>query len=203
MLSFDPTATPTQLKNALFSSVDPITGLTHTGASVNVQYGRVNAYEALLALGASAPSPDPSPSPSPSPSASASPSSGPTSSSSTPPPSSSPPSTTSSTPAPTESPSSSSSPVPQVFTFSGSLSKQNPTRSFSVTLPAGAVEARLSFKRSPELDLALLDGGHAVVATRSGPSVVTLDVDVASGSYFFTVGGGRCNFTLAVTTTPT
>src|SRR5439155_18457372 len=99
MFSVDPAATPDQIKSALFSSVDPITGLTQGGSPVSVQYGRVNAYNALLALGTSAPPPSPSPSLTPGPSPSPSPSQSPS-------PSPSPSTSPSPNPAPSPSPSS-------------------------------------------------------------------------------------------------
>ena len=68
-----------------------------------------------------------------------------------------------------------------------------------MSLPAGSVNAELSFKRSPSLDLTLLDVGNSLVAEQAGPSVVKLSADVAAGSYTFIVSGGRCNFTLTVT----
>jgi Subtilase family len=201
LLSYAPNATVAQLKDALFSSVDPITGLTQSGSKVSIQYGRVNAYKALLALGGSAPSSSPSRSPSPSASPTVSSSPSPSSSAGSPTPTGTSSTSSSSSPTPGDSPTSTSSPAPQVLTFSGSLNKQSTTRLYSVTLAAGAVHARLSFKRSPSLDLALLDDASTVVAEQSGPSVVTLDIDVASGSYVFSVSGDRGNFTLAVTVT--
>jgi subtilisin family serine protease len=198
MLSFDPKATLPQLENALFSSVDPITGVDQGGARAIVQYGRVDAYKALVAMGATtgpAPSPTPSPTPSPSPVASPSPSLSPTSSSPAPGPTSSsssiPPSSSSSTP-----------PAPQVFTFSGSINQRNPSKTFPLTLPVGAVEAQLAFKRCPSLELAMADAGNAPVGEREGPSVVTLDTNVPAGSYAYTVSGGKCSFTLTVTVVP-
>jgi subtilisin family serine protease len=65
MLAYKPAATVDEIKAALFSSTNPITGLSQTGASVNVKYGRVNAYSALLALGASGSVPGPTPTPAP------------------------------------------------------------------------------------------------------------------------------------------
>jgi thermitase len=44
MLSVDPSATPAQIANALFSTADPVSG------SNSVAYGRVNAYRAVSAL---------------------------------------------------------------------------------------------------------------------------------------------------------
>jgi hypothetical protein len=37
-------------------------------------------------------------------------------------------------------------------------------------------------------------------ASANGPSVLALDATLAAGTYTYTVGGGRCSFTLTVTT---
>jgi serine protease len=91
-----------------------------------------------------------------------------------------------------------SSPVPppstQKVTFSGSLSQKNPTRTFSVSVGAGVADARLSFSKCSSLSLALSTGGAA-----RGPSVVVLDANLTAGSYTYTISGGRCSFTLTVT----
>jgi hypothetical protein len=93
-------------------------------------------------------------------------------------------------PAPAPSP----TPATQTLTFSGSLNPGNPTRSFSLNVGAGAANARLSFTKCSSLNLGLSNGGAA-----SGPSVVALDATLAAGTYTYTVGGGRCSFTLTVT----
>jgi thermitase len=83
----------------------------------------------------------------------------------------------------------------QTTTFSGSLNAQNPSRSFNVTVGAGLADARLSFSKCRSLSLGLSNGAAA-----SGPSVVVLDATLAAGSYAYTVSGGKCSFTLTVTT---
>ena len=72
-----------------------------------------------------------------------------------------------------------------------------------MTLPTGTVEAQLAFKRCGSLDLALLDAGNTTLGGLSGPSVVSMGAIVPSGDYAYTVGGGRCSFTLTITSTPT
>jgi subtilisin family serine protease len=87
-------------------------------------------------------------------------------------------------------------PVPtmQTLTFSGSLNPQNGSRTFSVTVGAGLVDAKLSFSKCSALSLGMSNG-----ATASGPSVLALDATVATGTYTYTVSGGRCSFALTVT----
>jgi len=196
MISFDPNASVIQLKDALFTSADPITGHTQGGAPVSIEYGRVNAYKALIAMGAPAPSTAPSATPTPSSSPSASPSNSPT-------PTPVPTSTTTATqpPSPSNTPTTTVAPTPQTFTFSGGLNGKNPTRSFSVRLPGGSVEAELSFKRCTTLELALLDPTNARIGEQLGPSVLTLDSHVEAGSYAYVVSGDKCNFTLTITAT--
>jgi subtilisin family serine protease len=193
MISYDPNATVTELKDALFSNVDPITGLTQDGSRVSVQYGRANVYRALLAMGAvTGPSVGPSPSASPS----TSPSPTPSSPAPTPDPSST---SSSTTPPPSDTSTTTTSPTPQTVTFSGSLNGKNPARSFQITLPSGAVTADLSFKRCLSLDLALLDATGGQVGDNSGASVVELDSTVAAGDYRYNVAGDKCSFNLSVT----
>jgi hypothetical protein len=85
-------------------------------------------------------------------------------------------------------------PTTQTATFTGTLNPGNPTRSFSVSVGAGAATATLSFTKCSSLNVGLSNGASA-----SGPSVVALDATLAAGSYTYTVGGGRCSFTLTVT----
>jgi hypothetical protein len=72
-------------------------------------------------------------------------------------------------------------------------------KTFAMSLPAGDVQADLSFKRCDSLDLILLDAANVMIGERLGPSVVTLDSAVTVGNYSFAVSGGKCNFTLTVT----
>jgi hypothetical protein len=84
-------------------------------------------------------------------------------------------------------------------TFSASLTPKTTSQSFTVTAGAGASNAQLSFTKCPSLTLTITSGG-ATVATLTGPSVVTLAPTLAAGTYTYTVSGGRCSFTLTVTT---
>jgi subtilisin family serine protease len=79
-------------------------------------------------------------------------------------------------------------------TFSGSLNAKSPSRSFGVTVGSGVASARLSFSKCSALSLALSNGASA-----AGPSVVSLNATLAPGAYTYTVSGGRCSFTLTVT----
>jgi thermitase len=84
-------------------------------------------------------------------------------------------------------------PTSQTVSFSGSLSPKNASRTFSLTLGAGTAHAELAFSKCSSLTLSLSNGAGA-----TGPSVVTLDTTLRAGSYVYTVTGGRCSFTLAV-----
>jgi thermitase len=85
-------------------------------------------------------------------------------------------------------------PTTQTSTFSGSLNSRNPSRSFSVSVGAGVANAQLSFAKCSALSVGLSNGASA-----NGPSVVSLNATLAAGSYTYTVGGGKCSFTLTVT----
>jgi thermitase len=85
-------------------------------------------------------------------------------------------------------------PTTLTATFSSSLNPQNPSRSFTVNAGPGLADAKLSFSKCGSLALGLSTGASA-----SGPSVVTLDQTVGAGSYTYTVSGGKCSFTLTVT----
>jgi thermitase len=82
----------------------------------------------------------------------------------------------------------------QTVTFSGSLNPGNPARTFTVKVGAGLADAKLSFTKCSSLSVSLSNGASA-----NGPSVLTLDSTIAAGTYTYTVGGGRCSFTLTVT----
>jgi thermitase len=83
----------------------------------------------------------------------------------------------------------------QTLTFSGSLNPQNSSRIFSVAVGAGVAQAQLSFQKCKTLVLGLSNGASA-----NGPSVIALDATLAAGTYSYTVSGGRCSFTLTLTT---
>jgi hypothetical protein len=96
-------------------------------------------------------------------------------------------------------PPTSPAPTTQTMTFSGSLNPKNPTRSFGISVGAGTATAQLSFSKCSALSLVLADSKGSAVANASGPSIVTLASNVAAGTYNYVVSGGRCSFTLAVT----
>jgi hypothetical protein len=82
----------------------------------------------------------------------------------------------------------------QTSTFSGSLTSRNPSRSFSVSAGAGVASAQLAFSKCSALSLGLSNG-----ASTKGPSVVSLDATLAAGTDTYTVSGGKCSFTLTIT----
>jgi serine protease len=83
--------------------------------------------------------------------------------------------------------------------FSGSLNSKNPSRTFTLPLGAGLSDAKLTFSRCSTLSLGLAGPGMSTAAPVSGPSVLVLDTTVAGGSYDYTVSGGKCSFTLTIT----
>jgi hypothetical protein len=91
-------------------------------------------------------------------------------------------------------PASTPTPATQTLTFSGSLSPKNQSRTFSVNVGAGTAHAGLSFSKCSSLTLGLLNG-----VSKAGPSVVSLDATLTAGTYTYIVSGGRCSFTLTVT----
>jgi thermitase len=101
--------------------------------------------------------------------------------------------------APAPPPAPPSAPATQTLTFSGSLNPKNPARSFLVAVGAGVAEARLSFSKCPSLSLALQGNAASPLAAQSGPSVIVLDAVLPAGTYTYVVSGGRCSFTLTVT----
>jgi thermitase len=183
MLSAAPNATVNAVKSALFSSADPVTGVAQDGSSATVKYGRVNAYQALLAVTgqAAAPAPTPTSAPTPTPAPTVTPSPTPT-------------------PTPTATPTTAPTPTPTASTqvFSGSINKKSASRTYNVSLPNGTTDARLTFTKCSSLALAL-KAGSSTVASATGPSVLVLDKATAAGTYAYVVqGAGQCSFTLAV-----
>ena len=87
----------------------------------------------------------------------------------------------------------------QTQTFSGSLNTKNPTRTFSLTVGAGTATAKLSFSKCNTLNVGLAASNGAAVGNAAGPSVVSLISSLSAGGYIYTVSGGRCSFTLTVT----
>jgi Subtilase family len=90
-------------------------------------------------------------------------------------------------------------PTTQTLTFSGSLNGKSPVRTFTVNVGAGLADARLSFSKCSSLSLGVQSTAGAAVATKTGPSVVVLDATLGAGGYSYSVSGGRCSFTLTVT----
>jgi hypothetical protein len=86
----------------------------------------------------------------------------------------------------------------QTLTFSGSLNPKNPSRTFPVTVGSGASHAELAFSKCSALDLGLYSGSSSIAA-KNGPSVVVLDATLAAGTYSYVIAGGRCSFSLTVT----
>ena len=91
-------------------------------------------------------------------------------------------------------------PVTQTLTFTGALNQKQTSQTFSLAAGAGASTAQLSFSKCSSLTLGVQTSLGGTVATGSGPSVLSLAPTLAGGSYAYTVSGGRCGFTLTVTT---
>jgi hypothetical protein len=89
-------------------------------------------------------------------------------------------------------------PTQQKLTFSGSLNPKNPARSFTVPVGAGLAHAELVFAKCGSLNLNVY-AGPSLRGSKNGPSAVVLDATLAAGSYTYEVSGGRCSFTLNVT----
>jgi hypothetical protein len=65
---------------------------------------------------------------------------------------------------------------------------------------AGTSDAQLTFSRCSSLSLGLGGPGMAGTQTVTGPSVLVLDTSITSGgTYTYSVSGGKCSFTLTVT----
>jgi subtilisin family serine protease len=98
----------------------------------------------------------------------------------------------------------STAPTSTSTTFTGALNGKQTTQSFAISLPTGTVRANLSFAKCSQLSLNLRTGG-ASLASRTGPSVVSLGATTTAASYSFVVSGavskGSCSFTLTVTAT--
>jgi hypothetical protein len=103
------------------------------------------------------------------------------------------------TSAPASPPPPASPPAMQTQTFTGALNTKNPTRSFSLTMGAGTATAQLAFSKCATLSVALAASSGAPTGNATGPSIVSLVSTVSGGTYTYTVSGGRCSFTLTVT----
>jgi cell division septation protein DedD len=96
------------------------------------------------------------------------------------------------------------SPTPTAATttsvFTGSLNKRVTSRTFALTARAGTLTGQLQFTKARSMTASLTDSQGAVVATVSGPSVVSILSAVPSGVTSVTVtGSANANFTLTVT----
>jgi hypothetical protein len=175
------------------------------GSGSTTETSPLSAVVGGVAPATPTPSPTQTPSPSPTPSPTRTPTQTPTT---TPTPTATPTATPTPTPTPTSSPTSTPTPTPtptasptqQTLTFSGSLNRKTPSRSFSVTMGTGMSNARLSFTKCQQLSLSLQGSAAAPVASTSGPSVLVLDQSTTSGTYAYTVSGvSQCSFSLTVT----
>jgi hypothetical protein len=86
-------------------------------------------------------------------------------------------------------------------TFSGSLSKGQSSRSYSVAVGTGIAAAALSFTKASALTLTVRRSDGTTVGTASGPSIVTLTASLGAGNYSYVVSGakGNASFVLNLT----
>jgi thermitase len=85
-------------------------------------------------------------------------------------------------------------------TFSGSLTKNSGSRSYSWTVGSGPTTARLSFAKCSSLSLSVATPSGSVVAAANGASVLSLATNLSAGNYIWTVSGScRVSYTLNVT----
>ncbi len=85
-------------------------------------------------------------------------------------------------------------------TYSGTLTKKLPSRSYQVDAGSGTLYASLRFTKSSTLTLGVMDPGGVVLSQRTGPSPVTVSVPVGRGTYTVVVSGSTTDsFTLSVT----
>ncbi len=95
-------------------------------------------------------------------------------------------------------------PTTATETFSSSINRKNPTRSFTVNMAAGPTEAILTFdsgkgKKAKNLTLKVYDSQGTLVSQASGASPVTISGDMVNDVYTYEVSGSRVSFTLKVT----
>jgi hypothetical protein len=107
--------------------------------------------------------------------------------------------TPSPTPTASSTPTASPSPTAQVRTYSGSLTRKSPARSYPVSATS-TIRTATSFG-CPSLSVAVTEPDGSAVSTASGPSVLGTATTTASGSLTVTVSGStKCSFTVTVTT---
>ena len=96
-----------------------------------------------------------------------------------------------------------SAPFPATVTFTGTLSKRAPEKTFPITAgAAGPISASLTFTKTPTLTLGLSSSTGRTIASQSGPSVLTVSGTADPGSNTVSValaGGTSASFTLTVT----
>ncbi|HET7691324.1 MAG TPA: hypothetical protein VFK41_13150 [Nocardioidaceae bacterium] len=98
-------------------------------------------------------------------------------------------------------PSGSPTSQPVTETFTGSLSKRTPSRSFGVNVHGGTMTTRLSFTKASALRLTLRSADGSIVATSQGTSVLSQSVAVSDGYYNLTVSlpaGSGATFSASV-----
>jgi len=86
--------------------------------------------------------------------------------------------------------------------FTGSLNKKQPSRSFLLHLGSGPATASLAFGKSQSLTLTVQRSDGSIAGSASGPSVLALLASLPAGDYAFVVSGSagaNASFTLTVT----
>ena len=155
-----------------------------------VAYGRVDAYAALVGLGAPAATGTPMPTASPSLSPTPAPTVNPTPTPTPPPPSATPTPTATSAPPP---------PTPATATYSGAINNKNTSRSFILATGGGAVAATLRFSKAAALTLEAYSLDGALLEAGTGGSPLPIEFVVPAGSVQLVVSGTvQSSFTLTV-----
>ena len=171
-LSYVGTATNTAVEAALETTALKI------GAPV--AYGRVDAYAALLALGASAPAPTATPAPTVSPTPAPTPTVAP-----------------SPTPAPTPTPAPATTEVST--TLSGAVTNKNPSRSFTLMSGAGTASGTLTFSKTAPLTVTVYSASGSVLLTQTGGSPLSLSFVLPAGTAQIVVSGtAQSSFSLTI-----
>lgn len=91
-------------------------------------------------------------------------------------------------------------PVSKTSTWSGSLSKKVPSKSYDISMRSGWVSLTLTFAKAPSMTATVLGSGGTVYGQYTGPSALTLGVFVPTGTNRVTVstGGSTVNYSLSV-----